>query len=420
MNKQNLVMTPTGDMNREQWLQFRNPVNHVKIFLNDWFVMAPGSDEIEGGYSFPLNNVDLLKKVFQTPEWLAYIFPCIGASEISSIVGLNPYKSVIELFYEKVGLKETFNEDNAAMFWGRTLESTIADKWQFWEGSQESVIQNSNSGKVVRKCRRVNFYTQNKNTPWIYVSLDRIINKYGGREEGSLECKTISGYAADMWQDKIPPMYVVQLQTQLLTYEFKYGEMAILKDGRGFEVYEFDIHPDICERLKTESKKFFDLVKLGIENYLLYKASGDAQYLAKIDSFSPEPDGSTAYETYLKETYNKDGGYEKLGGVVEVHLAKGYKYFDGQIKESEAKKRECANKLRDFMRDAAVIDLGNEGKVSWKADKNGNRTLRVKINVEDDFKPDPEIIKSEPVEDRVVSMDFNNPESISTLPVDFQ
>lgn len=424
MNTKNLIMTPTGGMNREQWLQFRQPLNHVRKRLVEIFRSTtglPSSVEIseERFFNPSENTVAVLQQLFTTQEWKDFIFPCIGASEIASIIGLNPYKSVIELYYEKVGIKEAYFEDNAAMFWGRTLEETIAEQWQYWEGSPESVIENCNQKKVVRKCRKINFYVQNKATPWLFVSLDRVINKHLSFEEGSLECKTISGYAADMWENGIPPMYVCQLQAQLLTFQFAYGEMAILRDGRGFNVYPFDMHPEICERLKNESFKFFQMVKAGIEQYLLYKVSGEQQYLANVDNFSPEPDGSTAYESYLKQAYTEQG-YEKLGGAVEVHLAKAYKFFDSQVKQIEDKQRECSNKLKAYMQDAAVIDLGNEGKVSWKANTKGVRTFRVNVTAEEGFKPNPEIIKTEPLVPiteegaKVVSME------VSTLPADFQ
>lgn len=401
MNKNNLIFTDTKAMNREQWLAFRQPLTHVKPFLAKIYEQRTG---VKANLTFfsGWNNEELYKillVLFTTEQWKEFIFPTVGASEISSIVGLNPYKSIIELYYEKIGLKEPFKETNAAMFWGKTLEATIAEMWQYWDGSAESVFENEQAGKIVRRCRRLNAYTQNKNWPWLFVSVDRIINKGEHGEEGVLECKTMSGHAADMWEDGIPPMYVAQLQTCLAVTELKFGEMANLIDGREFSVYPFGVSEAITDRLIRESKKFFDMVKAGVENYLLYcYAPTDWQkqeHIAKIDANSPEPDGSLSYENYLKTTY-KENGYEITGGQVEIHIAKSHDYFNEKIKMLTDLKRLCSNKLKGFMKDAAVISFGEEGKVSWKADKNGTRTMRIKVNAEIDFVPDPEILKTDP------------------------
>jgi putative phage-type endonuclease len=401
MNKQNLIMTSTANMNREEWLAFRQPLNHVKEFLESWYRKESDPAGFPFGFLKSAEGYEFLKYIFETQAWKDFVFPVVGGSEISSLVGLNKYQSVIELYYEKVGVKDVFNDDNEAMFWGRELEEHIAEKWQYWETDAETMLSNFKAKRIVRKCRRINYYVQNKKFPWIMVSLDRIINQKDGQKEGSLECKCISAWAADMWEDGIPPMYVCQLQAQIMTFEFEFGEMAILKDGRHFQVYPFDKGENICNRLKEESFKFFQMVKAGIEQFLLYKAAPDnlkETHLAQIDHTSPEPDGSTAYETYLKSAY-KDQGYEVPGGPVELHLAKAYKYYDKEVKQLEDKQRECSNKLKGFIKDAARIDLGLEGYVSWKADAKGTRRMLIKVTPEEGFKPDHSIIKSEPLEE---------------------
>lgn len=419
MNKKNLILTSTVGMTRDQWLNFRKPLSHVRKFIVELFNTSRMSDTGKMTEEQFFRNEDrhflhaALNVIFASPEWKEYQFPCLGASEVATVMGLNPYKSIIELYFEKIGIKEIFDQDNAAMFWGRELEEQVADKWQYWSGNIEEMIANFTSKTVIRKCRRINSYCQNKKFPWLFVSLDRIINKEKNgietvNDEGSLECKTISGYAADMWEGGIPPMYVVQLQTQITVFEFLFGEIATLKDGRYFEVIPFDKHEAISESILRQSETFFNMVKKGIENFLLYSTCSNEEerknYYAECERLAPEPDGSVAYEKYLSGAY-KDRNIGGIPGtVVELELARQYVFCNGKMKAFEEIKREASNKLKGFIKDHNKVDFGEDGTVSWKEDSRGIRSMRVNVKLPDGwtpeaFKPDP----GETVESKVLA-----------------
>ena len=124
------------------------------------------------------------------------------------------------------------------------------------------MIENFRTQNKVRKMQRVNAYIQNPKFPWLFVSLDRKINKHideDGKERGNgaLEIKTISSYEADKWEAGIPPGHVVQVQTQLMVTGWKYGELAVLKDGRFFDVFPFDKHAGVCREIAMQTKSFW-------------------------------------------------------------------------------------------------------------------------------------------------------------------
>lgn len=379
MNTKNLILTSTVDMSRENWLAFRKPLTHIKKLLP------------ELTFTHSQKEYTFLEEFFKSQEWLEFIFPCIGGSEIAAVKGLNPYQSIIELFYEKVGVKPTYDIDNVAMFWGRELEQQIAEKWQYWDGDPDTQIDNFTKENVIRRCRRLNAYVQNKSFPWIFVSLDRVINKGGGKEEGSLECKTISGFAANMWENGIPPMYVAQLQTQLAVCGFDHGEIALLKDGRYFDVLPFDRSEGIISALTEASREFYELVKKGLALYCLYLTCPDAEkrpyLLAEIDKLAPEPDGSPAYENYLNTRY-QDEGISLPGGSDELDAARDYMYYNRAIKALEEGKTLASNKLKAFMKEANTIDFGADGKVTWKENKAGTRSISVKVKGHEDHIPE--------------------------------
>jgi predicted phage-related endonuclease len=149
------------------------------------------------------------------------------------------------------------------MFLGKEQEEFIATLWEFWDPndpSQEIMIQNYRDGRQIRRCKRVNAYATNTKWPWLFVSLDREINKIGQLGNGALELKTIGGYSADKWESGIPPGHIVQVNIQMLVCEYEFGEMAILKDNRDFMVYPFEINRSICDSVLEKTHDFWERV----------------------------------------------------------------------------------------------------------------------------------------------------------------
>jgi putative phage-type endonuclease len=302
-------------------------------------------------------------------DWLAYRMNGIGASEAGTIMGLNKYLSSIALFDQKVGRRPQWTEENESMFWGKIHEETVADAWQYWDGTPESMIKNKNSGEVMRKCRRINAYLVNPDTPWLFASLDRTINRNEEKDEGALEIKTISGWSAKQWEAEIPPSYVVQLQQQLHVADFAYGELALLKDGRQMEVIPFERNQVIIDGIIRQTKEFWERVVYA------RKVIAEEGLDADLTQFEPEPDGSEAYADYLKERY-KDGGAGTISGT-EFHLALAKKHIEliGQRNVVEAEITKVTNQMKDILRDFDEIDFGALGKIQWKANAKGVRTF---------------------------------------------
>lgn len=314
-------------------------------------------------------------------DWLKYRKRGIGASEVATIMGLNPYKSSIELFYEKIGEELGYSIENIAMFLGKEQEPLIADMWQYWGGDTESMINNYRTGNIVRKCQRVNAYVHNPDYPHLFVSLDRKINRYEKRGEGALEIKTIAGYESDKWEGGIPPSNVIQVQTQLLVCEFDYGELATLKNGREFDVLPFDRNETIIAAIIERTMEFWRRVEQAREIVTKrFEAQRNFNYAevehcnAYLQQIEPEPDGSEAFNNFLKEKYRIALPGERQGTIVELEDARAHKDAKGRIKELEDQARLFENKLKNTIRDGCdKLDFGINGYVSWKTDSNGTR-----------------------------------------------
>lgn len=315
-------------------------------------------------------------------EWLTFRENGVGGSESGIVLGLSPYKSSIELFYEKL-TRLHIDINNEATHFGKVLEDVVADQWEYWEGTPQSMIDNYNAGKRVRKSAKVNAYLINPEHDHLFASLDRVMRKGDGGKEGVLEVKTISGYALKQWEHGIPPSYIIQLQHYLLVTELEHGEIAMLKDGRFMEVLPFERNDNILEKITRMTKEFWERV-IGAREVLykhgFHKFSNDLppEILQEISLYQPEPDGSEAYEAFLNKRWTSEPGGKT--GTDEQYLM-GMKYLDlnQQIKVIEEKQRELSNKIKSDMGTLEELTFGAGGKITWKTNAKGTRTFLVSL-----------------------------------------
>lgn len=154
---------------------------------------------------------------YSRDEWLKFRKSKIGGSDCASILGLNPWKSNLELYREKIG--ETVPEDisdKPIVKYGNDAEPLLRQLFAL-DFPQYEVLYKEN-----------NVWT-NTEYPFAHASLDGwLIDKTTGRK-GIFECKTstISSAAQkEKWKDKIPDNYYCQVLHYFLVTGF---DFAILK-----------------------------------------------------------------------------------------------------------------------------------------------------------------------------------------------
>ena len=89
-------------------------------------------------------------------------------------------------------------------------------------------------------------------------------------------------------------------------------------------------------------------------------------------------DGSVSMSDFLKQK-NTDKGYTTSGTDEEYGWAQEYLKHKKEEDEIGEKKNLYANNLKNAMGEASTLDFGVNGKVTWKADKNGKRALKVSL-----------------------------------------
>jgi len=316
-------------------------------------------------------------------DWLQYRYTGIGASEVGCIMGLDSYKTPAELFLEKIGREVRPTIENMAMFHGKELEDYVAGLWEYWDGDELSIIRNKAAGKKVRRMRKINAYVRNPKYPWLFVSVDRIINKHKNKGEGALELKTTSNYNVKKWDGDINPAHIMQLQTQTGVCEFEYGELANFIDGRKFDVYEFEYMRNIFEAIVDTTNDFWKRVTKGkalAAQHFEAKQNFDfraAEHIQlEIDKLEPPAVAGDVYLDFLSDKYKNANPGLVLDGSEELLLmAQQHKLLGEKIERIRNDRSLVEANIKNYMKDAVEINFREAGRVTWKPNVKGSRVF---------------------------------------------
>ena len=322
-----------------------------------------------------------------TDEWYEFRMNGIGGSEMGTVLGINKYDTAIRLFHEKIGSVEPWREDNERMFWGRTNEENIARVWQYYDGTKDGYVENCNNNKIVRKCRSVNGYIVNPKYPWLFGSLDRVINIEGGfnmitgeplEMEAILECKNMSWWVSKMWEDGIPIYHLAQIHVYMIIFDADYAEIAMLVDGGQLQVEKIQRDEALCERILTISKAFwYNRVVPGqkaVEMREMADVEGNVmeseKWEAEIQRVEPDPDDSEAYKDFMDEKFLVTR--ETVDGTLALYdVAKRDNFLRKMINKLDLERTGLKNQFIQFMSNygAESVDFGKLGKVNWSKRK---------------------------------------------------
>jgi len=267
-----------------------------------------------------VSTIDLPKT-----DWLKYRKKGITGTDAGAICGLNPYSSAFQIYQDKI-TDEIEEFDNESMRQGRDLEEDVARRF-----SEETGL----------KVRRANAIFQNEENPFMLADFDRLIV---GQKAG-LECKTVSPYSSDKWNDgNIPLHYQMQVQHYLAVSGFDCWYIAAVIFGREFLIRKIERDEELINYLIDIERGFW--------------------YNNVLAGIMPEPDGSDNCSEMIAKMYFK--GQEnktiKLSGYKEILDRRAD--LDKLIKKMEKEKKEIDQKIKMEMQDATVaLEAGY--KISW-------------------------------------------------------
>ena len=258
-------------------------------------------------------------------SWLRYRKRGIGGSDAGAVCGLNPYRTAIQVYYDKTS-DEIEEIDNEAMRQGREFEDYVAGR--FCEAS----------GKKVRRANAM--YYDEKN-PFMLADVDRMVVG----ENAGLECKTASPYMAEKWEDgKIPLSYQIQCHHYMSVCNTDAWYIAVLIYGKEFKYY----------RIERDEQVIADLIRIEKEFW--------RDHVMK--RVMPDPDGSKTADAAIAERF-------KISRDITIPLSG----FDARLKRREellsvmghmeAEKRQIDQELKLYLGDAEMAE-NEHYRVSWK------------------------------------------------------
>lgn len=192
-------------------------------------------------------------------EWLQARKNGIGASDAACILGLNLWKSNVQLWEEKTGIREAEDiSDKAVVTFGKQSEAPIRELFALDYPQYE--VRYDEFGMV-----------RNLKYPWLFATLDGELLE--GNRKGVLEIKTTEIQRSNdwkKWDNQVPQYYYTQVLHQLLAtgYDFAILKARIKyrKDGnlfatvRHYHLEAKDCKEDMAYLLQKEIE-FWELVK---------------------------------------------------------------------------------------------------------------------------------------------------------------
>ncbi len=340
---------------------------------------------------YRVGKLTFIDRTGMTPEqWRGYRSEGIGGSDVSSILDLNPYASITELFYEKVGYRDPEDlSKNEAVFFGEVDESgllNIAQYYDYTATDRLDYIINYREGKKVRNIIKLNYIIKHDDYPWLIInpdglSVDMSVTQEqvdrATRELGKLfkmydieETKTISGMTADTWESGIPIGYVSQVCTYQIPFKEQYdsigGNIWSKRDGRHFEGHQVPWSDSLFNTIVTRCEEFWELVKEGRSILEMGENVSKTEHL--LDAIAPRPGTITpAYDKFLNQRL-KERKEKTIDCPTEIfELAVTYKALKAQSKDTDNEAMILSVKMKEFMltNDALVLDAGENGKISF-------------------------------------------------------
>lgn len=154
----------------------------------------------------------MIYKIDNHKDWIEKRRIGIGGSDAGTVLGVNKYKTNVELWEEKTRLREPEDiSDKPAVIFGKIAESHLRELFRL-DFPEFNVDYHE-------------FWIyQSEEFPFIYATLDGEITDKKGRR-GILEIKTTTiqnKLQWDEWEDRIPQSYFAQVLHQLIATGWDY------------------------------------------------------------------------------------------------------------------------------------------------------------------------------------------------------
>ena len=257
--------------------------------------------------------------------WLRLRKSGIGGSDAGAVCGVNPYKSALAVYQDKIS-EDISNDDNEAMRQGRDLEEYVAKRFTEATGL---------------KVKRSAFMYRSDEHPFMIADIDRLIIG----EKAGLECKTASAYSADKWKDgAIPESYEIQCRHYMAVMGFTHMYTACLILGKDFVIRRIDRDPEMEAAIISIECSFWN-------DHVIPKVM-------------PDPDGSRAYDEILDKYFSKRNDKEAIKLIGFDKDLRRREELNSLIDKLETERNEIDQRIKVYMEGTEQAQT-DDYRVSW-------------------------------------------------------
>lgn len=292
----------------------------------------------------------------QTSEWLTrlQVFPPDGdknkwldkrkggvsATDIAAISGLNPYKTIYDVFLEKLDLVEP-TPDNPHMRRGRRMEPVLAEDYE-----EETGFVTFSPGLL-----------RNPEKPLAIGTPDRLVIDpanplEGGKPNHGLEIKTAGIRQLNRWgepgTDEVPEEYLVQCQWYMLITGLTRWDLIVSIAGEEPQIYEITRNDTLIQQLYERAEAFW--------------------YEHVLPKIPPNVDESESAAKMLAQFYSKaDEDIIESDAIID-NLVTNLQRQRQFLKVAEDNVRYYENQIKSLIGDHEGVQ-GEWGRITWKKTK---------------------------------------------------
>jgi putative phage-type endonuclease len=233
----------------------------------------------------------------------------IGGTDISAIIGCNPWRSALDVYMDKTGMSEP-TPDNEPMYWGRSLEPIIADRY-----ARDHGVKLAEPGFLVHP---------DASKPWWGGSPDR---RVVGVPLG-LEIKTAGWRARDKWGTpgtaEVPEHYLVQAAWYCPLLDVEAMDVPVLFSGSEYAEYTVKRDLELEALLGEAAEKFVrDHIDARLPPEMREPASADRYIRARFPkNVKPLVEADAVTTALLAELRDARGALAKAEKVEALLTAK--------------------------------------------------------------------------------------------------
>lgn len=256
----------------------------------------------------------------------------IGGTDVSAIMGMNPWRDPYDVWLEKTGQAPEF-QPNERMEIGKALERGIADLY-----AQRTGRRIQWSDKTRRHPKR----------PWQLWTPDFLIKG----ESGGGDCKNIALDQAGKWgepgTDEVPDHYAIQAHWYMSASNRNFWDIAVLIAGNDFRVYTIKEDRETQQLLLEAAERF---------------------WLSHVVPSVPPPIGASPMtERFLKEKFPRNRSSIRPATADEIGLLSDYSRVRTELGVLQKQKDALENQLKAAVAEADGLE-SDCGYFTWKRSK---------------------------------------------------